>query len=66
MACVPDEPKFLTTAQAAREIGVGKTTLNSWARQGIVTPAWTTPGGQYRWKLDDLRRQLKVPRDEEG
>jgi excisionase family DNA binding protein len=50
--------EYLSTGAAAAELGVSGTTLLDWMRQGIVTPATRTAGGHYRWKLDDLRRQL--------
>jgi len=56
---------YLTTKQAAEKIGVGVSTLQSWAAKGLVTPAWRTPGGQARWDLADLRRQLGMPSDGE-
>jgi DNA-binding transcriptional MerR regulator len=49
---------YVSTGAAAAEIGVTSTTLLDWAAKGIVTPATRTAGGHYRWKLDDLRRQL--------
>jgi excisionase family DNA binding protein len=53
--------QYVTTAEAARRIGVGVSTLQRWAAQGLVTPAWRTPGGQARWDVDDLRAQLRMP-----
>ncbi len=53
--------KLLKTAEAADAIGVGVSTLQAWAASGRVTPAWRTPGGQARWDLDDLKRQLGIP-----
>jgi predicted site-specific integrase-resolvase len=53
--------QYVTTAVAARRIGVGVSTLQRWAAQGIVTPAWRTPGGQARWDVDDLKAQLRMP-----
>jgi DNA-binding transcriptional MerR regulator len=60
MTCVPEEPEYLTTAQAAKALNIGASTLRQWARTGIVQPTFSTPGGQHRWVLEDLRRQLKV------
>ena len=51
-------PRYVTTAVAAHELGLGRNTLSGWARRGLVTPAYVTPGGQNRWDLDDLRQQL--------
>lgn len=47
-----------TTAQAAADLGIAAATLQRWAKAGKVTPAFVTAGGQYRWDIDDLRRQL--------
>jgi 8-oxo-dGTP pyrophosphatase MutT (NUDIX family) len=52
---------YVTSAKAAEAVGVGLSTLQAWAARGIVTPVWRTPGGQARWDVDDLRRQLKMP-----
>ena len=55
------DAQYVTTAEAARRIGVGVSTLQRWAAHGLVTPAWRTPGGQARWDVDDLRAQLRMP-----
>lgn len=52
--------RYLTTSEAAELLHVGRNTLSRWVRDGIVEPAYTTPGGQHRWDIDDLRKQLKV------
>jgi helix-turn-helix protein len=52
--------ELVSTADAARMLGIDRATLSRWARQGLVHPTYTTPGGQYRWDLEDLRRQLKL------
>jgi excisionase family DNA binding protein len=52
---------YVSTGTAARALGIGHVTLLRWAHAGAVTPAYRTPGGQYRWDLDDLRRQLTEP-----
>lgn len=56
-AAVPDRP-YVTSVDAAKALGVGRTTLWRWQRDGFIAPAWTTPKGHARWDLDDLRRQL--------
>ncbi len=40
-------------------LGVHRGTLARWWANGDVTPSYVTPGGQARWDLDDLRRQLR-------
>lgn len=49
---------YLTTGQAAKVIGVSIASLQQWAKDGVVSPAFTTPGGRMRWKVDELLAQL--------
>ena len=54
---------LLTTTQAAAQLGVSARSLARWAREGRLTPALITPGGdqrsgRYLWDLEDLREQL--------
>jgi excisionase family DNA binding protein len=57
---------YVSTGEAARALGVGLTTLRTWAAEGKVTPAYRTPGGHLRWDLADLRRQLGMQPPEPG
>jgi excisionase family DNA binding protein len=50
---------LLSTGEAAKRIGVARGTLARWRQEGRVTPTMTTAGGQARWDLDDLKRQLR-------
>jgi excisionase family DNA binding protein len=53
------DQRLLSTGEAARALGLSTRSLARWAQEGKVTPALVTPGGQYRFDLDDLRRQLR-------
>jgi hypothetical protein len=53
--------RYVTSRKAADHLGIGVSTLQAWAARGIVSPAWRTPGGQARWDIADLERQLDVP-----
>ena len=55
--------RLISTGEAAGELGVSRPTLSRWAKSGLVTPALITAGGQYRWDMDDLRRQLRELRE---
>jgi predicted site-specific integrase-resolvase len=58
---VTDSPRLVSTAEAARAVGMSAVTLTRYARTGRVKPAVATPGAErttYRWDVDDLRRQL--------
>lgn len=56
--CYRDVSKYLTSGQLAKEIGLSQSTITAYATAGKLTPAFVTPGGQYRWDLDDTQRQL--------
>jgi len=49
---------YLTSGQAARALGLSTDSIQRWAKDGLITPTLTTPGGRYRWKLEDLTAQL--------
>jgi excisionase family DNA binding protein len=51
--------RLLTTGQLARELGLPARSLARWAQEGRLTPALVTPGGQYRWRLEDVREELR-------
>ncbi|WP_043536101.1 MerR family transcriptional regulator [Saccharomonospora cyanea] len=51
--------KLLSTGEAAKHLGVARGTLTRWWQRGMVEPEFVTAGGQARWDLDDLLRQLE-------
>lgn len=58
-----DGPRLVSSSVAARSLGVDRATLWRWQKAGLVTPAFTTPGGQARWNLDQLREQLATSQE---
>lgn len=49
-----------TSEEAAHVLGYkSSSTLRTAVREGRLKPAHVTPGGHYRWDLDDLRQQLR-------
>jgi predicted site-specific integrase-resolvase len=57
------EERLLTTAQAAKILGVSARTLARYAEQGQLTPTVVLPSGHYRWAMTDIRRQLRELRE---
>ncbi len=63
MPADPPPPALLTTAEAARRIGIHPKTLTDYVRAGKIKPTLRLLPDQrgrshYRWDLDDLVRQL--------
>jgi excisionase family DNA binding protein len=58
--------KLLSTGQAAKALGISGSSLSRWVRRGLVTPTLKTPGGQYRFDLDDLKAQMDYVRAREA
>ena len=58
-------PQLITAAEAARRLGVNKSTVTRWIAAGAV-PAVRSPGGQWRvratWVAAELERQAGGPR----
>jgi DNA-binding transcriptional MerR regulator len=51
--------RLITTAEAARELGVSRSTLGRYVRLGLLTPTRTLPSGHHRWDMEELERQLR-------
>ncbi|TWF79744.1 excisionase family DNA binding protein [Pseudonocardia hierapolitana] len=52
----------LTTGELARELGVSHSAILKWAKDGLITPELTTPGGHHRWDAEKVRQQLREQR----
>jgi DNA-binding transcriptional MerR regulator len=51
--------EYVTTAQAARELGISRQSLARYVARGWLQPTRVLPSGHYRWLLSDLERQLR-------
>jgi excisionase family DNA binding protein len=51
--------RLLSTGQAAKAIGVSARSLSRWVTEGLIEPTLVTPGGQFRFDLDELKAQMK-------
>ena len=54
------EVTYITTSQLASLACVDSSAVRMWVKKGKVTPAMTTPGGHYRFKLTDIADLLKM------
>lgn len=57
--------RLLTTGELvdALDGAISQPTINRYAREGRLIPAEVTPGGHYRWDVEDVRRQLRRLRE---
>lgn len=55
--------RLLTSAQAARELGISARTIQHYTALGKLTPDEITPGGRARWRLESLREQFRRLRE---
>jgi DNA-binding transcriptional MerR regulator len=52
---------YVTTGQAARQLGVDIRSLQRWVKAGLIEPDHVTPGGHMRWNVERLREELRNP-----
>jgi DNA-binding transcriptional MerR regulator len=58
---VPDEePDLITSSQLVKKLGLSRRTISLYAQRGLITPAVRTPGGQYRWVLEDVKAEMRA------
>lgn len=50
--------KLLRTSEVAEALGVDRSTVYRWMRAGVITPESKTYGGQARFDLEKVKRQL--------
>jgi 8-oxo-dGTP pyrophosphatase MutT (NUDIX family)/predicted DNA-binding transcriptional regulator AlpA len=58
---VTSNRRYLGTPEAARQLGIDRTTLYRAYQSERLRPAMITPGGKPRWDVADLRAQLGLP-----
>jgi 8-oxo-dGTP diphosphatase len=52
--------RYLSTGEAADQLGIKSRTLRQWAHDGLVKPVFRTPRrGDMRWDMDELHGQLR-------
>jgi excisionase family DNA binding protein len=55
------EEGLLTSSDVAQRLGVSNRTVARWVREGRLKPEYVTPGGQNRFRWEDVRSQLGLP-----
>jgi excisionase family DNA binding protein len=59
---VPNVPGLLTTAELARELRLSRKSIYRYVRDGKITPEYTLPGGEHRFRLEAVVEQLRALR----
>jgi excisionase family DNA binding protein len=60
-----DEP-LITSGEVARRLGVTTGAIGAWVRQGVLQPAFRTPGGRNRFRWSEVQEQLRAARERDG
>jgi excisionase family DNA binding protein len=55
-------PELLTTAELAAELRLSRKTIYRYIRDGKITPEYTLPGGEHRFRLESVIEQLRALR----
>jgi excisionase family DNA binding protein len=55
-------PELLTTAELASELRLSRKTIYRYIRDGKITPEYTLPGGEHRFRLENVIEQLRALR----
>lgn len=50
--------ELLRASEVGAHFGVTGGTIRDWTRAGVITPTLITPGGHYRYSVEDVREQL--------
>ncbi|MGW5791003.1 excisionase family DNA-binding protein [Saccharopolyspora sp. NPDC003752] len=56
---MPESARLITSSEVARKLGVSRQTVARWVREGVITPAFVTAGGQGRFDLEQVKHQLR-------
>lgn len=60
MRRMPTPRRMVSSGRAAAELGVHQRTLWAWVTKGLVAPHAKTAGGQMRWDLERLQREIEA------
>ncbi|MER5392437.1 MerR family DNA-binding transcriptional regulator [Saccharopolyspora sp. NPDC002686] len=55
-----DDSPLISSTELAKKLGLARRTISHYAKQGQITPALITPGGQYRWRYDDVVAEMRA------
>lgn len=51
---------YIRIGQVAKLVGVSQTTIRRWEEQGILTPAYRTPGNHRRYEYKQVQQDLGI------
>ena len=51
--------RLVSSTELANELGLSRRSISRYVKRGWLTPTVVTPGGQYRWDVEDVRRQFR-------
>ncbi|GGI92381.1 hypothetical protein GCM10011581_31930 [Saccharopolyspora subtropica] len=55
-----EDSPLISSTELAKKLGLARRTISHYAKQGLITPALITPGGQYRWRYEDVVAEMRA------
>lgn len=53
----------VTTSELARALGLSPRSIQRYVQDELIRPEYVTPGGHYRWNVDNVLEQLRKLRE---
>jgi excisionase family DNA binding protein len=51
--------RLLSSGELADELGLSRRSISRYAEEGLIRVAMVTPGGRFRFDLDEVREDLR-------
>ncbi|WP_094921871.1 hypothetical protein [Pseudonocardia sp. MH-G8] len=56
------DEELVTTAELAARLKLSTRSIYRYYADGKITPDFTTPGGEHRWNVENVKEQLRALR----
>jgi DNA-binding transcriptional MerR regulator len=50
---------LVSSGELADELGLSRRSISRYVQKGWLKPTLVTPGGQYRWDVEEVRKQFR-------
>lgn len=57
--------RLLSSGELADALGISRRSITRYVADGVLVPKFVTPGGQYRFDLEEALAQMRAVRERE-